>query len=36
MERGNLEKAIAQEALKSNLENGICCVAYHDISGVPT
>jgi hypothetical protein len=30
-ERGNLEKAIAQEALKSNIENGICCVAYHDI-----
>jgi len=30
-ERWNLEEAIAQEALKSNIENGICCVAYHEI-----
>jgi len=31
-ERRNLEEAIAEEVLKNNMENGICCVAHHEIT----
>jgi hypothetical protein len=31
-ERRGLENAISQQSLESNIENGICCVAHHEIS----
>ena len=31
-ERQNIEELIAEKALESNIENGICCVAHHEIA----